>query len=81
MIRTEELLSEISAKLDRLPEISEKLDRVLALIAIQGVGEAEQVSRLDSMGLDQRTIASVTGLRPNTVAVRLFRMRKAGGRR
>ncbi len=71
MTRTEELLSEISAK----------LDRVLALMAIQGVEEAEKVGRLRDMGLDHRTIASVTGLSPNAVAVRLFRMRKARGRR
>lgn len=71
MSRTEALLSEISAK----------LDRIFALMAIQGVEEADKVSRLRNMGLDNRTIASVTGLRPNTVAVRLFRGRKARGQR
>lgn len=71
MSRTEALLSEISAK----------LDRIFALMAIQGVEEADKVSRLRDMGLDNRTIASVTGLRPNTVAVRLFRTRKARGQR
>lgn len=64
-----------------LAEISAKLDRIIALMATIGVDEEEKVARLHTMGLDQRTIASVTGLRPNTVAVRLFRMRKAQGQR
>jgi hypothetical protein len=64
-----------------LTEISAKLDRILALMAIQGVEEADKVERLSNMGLDQRMIASVTGLRPNTVAVRLFRMRKSRSKR
>lgn len=71
MTKTEELLSEISAK----------LDRILALIAIEGVEEPEKVKRLSAMGLDHQTIASVTGLSPNAVAVRLHRMRKARGER
>jgi len=67
----------IKSERELLEEISAKLDRVIALMAIQGVEETEKLRRLNAMGLDHQTIGSVTGLRPNTVAVRLFRMRKA----
>jgi hypothetical protein len=66
-MRTEQLLF----------EISEKLDRIMALVAIRTVEErAEQVRLLDSLGLDARTIAAVTGMTPNAVALRLSRMRR-----
>ena len=68
----------IKSERELLEQISQKLDRIIALMAIQGVDESEKLRRLNAMGLDHQTIGSVTGLRPNTIAVRLFRMRKAG---
>lgn len=61
---------------DLLKEISEKLDRILALMAVRDLDDsAEKVRILNEMGMDNATIAIVTGLSKNAVAVRLSRMR------
>ena len=63
---SEELLSEISAK----------LDRILAVLVVRAVeDDGEKVRRLHEMGMDNATIAAATGMTKNAVAVRLSRMR------
>jgi hypothetical protein len=58
-------------------EISEKLDRILGFLAIRNVGTTgDQVKVLADLGLDSNTIAAVTGLTTNAVSVRLSRMRR-----
>ena len=65
-----------------LAEISAKLDRILALLALRGIeDDGEKVSRLHEMGMDNTTIAAVTGLTKNAVALRLSRMRRKGGKK
>lgn len=65
---------------ERLAEISEKLDRILGLMATQGVDDdGEKVSRLRALGMDNATIASLTGLTINAVAIRVSRLKKARG--
>ncbi len=60
-----------------LAEISRKLDKVLGFMAIRGVEDtSEQIARLRSLGLDNHTIAAMTGMTANAVAVRVHRMQK-----
>jgi hypothetical protein len=64
-----------------LAEISGKLDRILGFLAISGVDDAgERISRLRSLGLDNPTIAAMTGMTTNAVAVRVHRMVRAANR-
>ena len=61
-----------------LEAINTKLDQVLGLMAIHGIeDDGERVTRLNRLGLDHTTIASVTGLSPNAVALRVSRSKKA----
>jgi hypothetical protein len=63
-----------------LSQINEKLDRIIGLMALQGVeDDAEKVLRLNALGLDHRTVAALTGTTANAVALRLSRLRR--GRR
>lgn len=67
MTRDEQLLSEISAK----------LDLILAMMVVRNIeDDGEKVRRLHGMDMDNATIAAATGLTKNAVAVRLSRMRK-----
>ena len=64
------------SEIDLLKEISEKLDRILALMVVRDLDDAAEMVRvLNSMGMDNSTIAAATGLSKNAVAVRLSRMR------
>jgi hypothetical protein len=60
-----------------LEEISGKLDRVLGFLAIRGVKDTgEQIARLRSLGMDNQTIAAMTNMTANAIAVRIHRMQK-----
>lgn len=60
-----------------LEEINTKLDRLLGVMAVQGLEEdAEKIRLLRDLGLDNATIAAITGLTKNAVAIRLTRMKR-----
>ncbi len=62
-----------------LTEINEKLNRILGILALRGLeDDGEKVRRLRDLGMDNPTIAAVTGLSKNAVAIRISRMRKKG---
>jgi len=54
-----------------LTEISEKLDRVLAVMAIQGKEQNEQIKILRDCGFDWKLIGDLVGLKPNTARMRI----------
>ena len=61
-----------------LEEISGKLDRVLGIMAVRDLeDDTEKVARLRDLNLDNATIAAVTGLTKNAVAIRLTRMKRS----
>ncbi|MCK4590072.1 MAG: hypothetical protein KAT77_06520 [Nanoarchaeota archaeon] len=60
--------------------IENKLNMVIKLLAIQAIGDKEyrqQVTLLDSMGLQPKEIADLTGKSVNNVNVTLHLIRKA----
>ena len=68
-------------------ELNRKLDRVLhllAILAVRGLGQAEQIAALNRAGFAPKEIAGVVGTTSNTVRVTLVGIRRAealGGRR
>lgn len=65
---------------EALLQISGKLDRILGFLAVRDVQDVgERIARLRALGLDNTTIATVTGMTANAVAVRIHRM-QAGGK-
>jgi DNA-binding CsgD family transcriptional regulator len=62
-------------------EVSEKLDRVLrllAMVAVRGLSQTEQIATLSRVGFSPKEIADVLGTTANTVRVALVGIRKAG---
>jgi DNA-directed RNA polymerase specialized sigma24 family protein len=60
-----------------LEQISSKLDLILGMMVIAANDdEATRVFRLRDLGFDNRTIASLTGLTPNAVKLRLRRAKR-----
>ena len=57
-----------------LEEMNDKLNKVIKLLAIQSIGDKDyrdQVTLLDSMGLQAKDIAELTGKTTNNVKVTL----------
>jgi DNA-directed RNA polymerase specialized sigma24 family protein len=52
---------------------------LLAMIAVKGLPQTEQIATLDRMGFSPKDIATVLGTTSNTVRVTLVGIRKAGG--
>lgn len=62
-------------------EIGEKLDqalRMLAMIAVKGLPQTEQIATLSQVGMAPKDIASALGTTSNTVRVALVSIRKSG---
>jgi hypothetical protein len=60
-----------------LGEINVKLNQILGLMAINGVeDDGEKVKRLNRLGMNHATIAALTGMTANAVALRVSRMKK-----
>jgi hypothetical protein len=62
-------------------QVSEKLDRVLrllAMLAVKGLSQTEQIATLNRVGFAPKEIADVLGTTANTVRVALVGIRKAG---
>lgn len=60
----------------------EKLDRVLrllALIAVKGLSQTDQIALLDRAGFAPKEIAEIVGTTSNTVRVGLVAIRRAVG--
>lgn len=60
--------------------VLEKLDRVLrllAVIAVKGMSQTEQIAVLDRVGFTPKEIAEIVGTTSNTVRVGLVAIRKA----
>jgi hypothetical protein len=60
--------------------VVEKLDRVLrllALIAVKGMSQTDQIAILDRVGFTPKQIAEIVGTTSNTVRVGLVSIRKA----
>ena len=53
-----------------LAEVSDKLDKVIALLAVNGKSENEQISILKELGHDWKFIGTLTGLEPDTARMR-----------
>ena len=72
---------------DRDQELSEKLDRVLrllAIMAVKGSPQTDQIAVLSRAGFPPKEIAEIVGTTANTVRVALVGIRRAaaqGGRR
>jgi len=52
------------SQIDLLEDMNDKLDKVIKLLAIQSIGDKDyrdQVTLLDSMGLQAKDIAELTG--------------------
>jgi len=65
---------------DRNVRLSEKLDRVLrllAIMAVRGQSQTDQIAVLDRAGFPPKEIAEIVGTTPNTVRVTLVGIRKA----
>lgn len=63
-----------------LEDMNAKLNTVIKLLAIQSIGDKdyrEQVTLLDSMGLQAKDIAELTGKTSNNVKVTLHLIRKS----
>lgn len=63
-----------------LEDMNTKLDTVIKLLAIQSIGDKgyrEQVKLLDSIGLQAKDIAELTGKTANNVKVTLHLIRKS----
>ena len=60
--------------------VVEKLDRVLrllALIAVKGMSQTDQIAILDRVGVAPKEIAEIVGTTSNTVRVALVSIRRA----
>lgn len=70
---SDDILSEISAKLDHLVSLS-------AMNAVKGLKPNEAIVILGEIGIDRNLIARIVGTTPATVSVRLSeaKARKAG---
>jgi hypothetical protein len=55
---------------DLLSEVSEKLDKVIALLAINGKEQDEQIAILRSFGHDWTFIGTIIGLKPDAARMR-----------
>ena len=70
---SDELLSEIAAKLDTLV-------RIQALLSVRGVEtQKDKIISLQGAGIRPKDIASILGTTPNTVNVALAKHKKAQG--
>jgi hypothetical protein len=67
---------------EMLAEISEKLDAILGFMVVRDLkGDASLiVPKLKAMGMSVKTIALVSGISENAVAIRLTRLKKPGAR-
>jgi len=65
---TDELLEEISKKLDKLIAVSS--------IQVKDMGQNQKMKILNDMGLQPKEIATIIGTTPNTVSVELSKMKK-----
>jgi len=66
---------------DILKEVSSKLDRVVRLLAIEvsrGRELKDQVRFLHQAGIEPKEIAEILGKTPNTIRVTLFAIRREG---
>jgi len=68
---------------DHLAAISQKLDAVLAFLAVRGIENdvGAVFERLHLAGFNAKTIALVSGLTENAVAIRLSRAKKKTARK
>ena len=55
----------------------EKTMNLLALVALKGLGQKEQIDLLERAGFGQTEIASIVGSTSKAVSVRLVEIRKA----
>ena len=62
---------------DNQPSRLEKTMNLLALAALKGMGQKEQIELLDRAGFGQTDIADMIGSTPKAVSVRLTEIRKA----
>ncbi len=58
------------SELALLEEIGAKLDRLIALAAIQGKGQDEQIQILRGLGFDSRFVGALVGMKPDAVRQR-----------
>lgn len=64
----------LSAEATLLSEISAKIDRLVAVVAVQGKDKEKQIEILSAAGCDSGFIGSVVGMTAG--AVRVFQLRK-----
>lgn len=59
------------------PSDSEKTMRLLALVALEGRSQKDQIRLLNRAGFGQSDIAEMLGSTPKAISVRLAELRKA----
>lgn len=55
---------------DLLKEISGKLDKLMGVLAIQGKNQAKQISILKNLGFSSSEIGAIVGINPSTLRKR-----------
>lgn len=68
---------ESSTELDQTLRLLEKTLRLLALVALDGRKQKEQIRLLDKAGFGQSEIAEVLSSTPKAISVRLAELRRA----
>ena len=67
-------------ELEVLAEISDKLDRLIAVTAIQGRDEEDQIRILYELGYDSFKIGPLVGLSPDVVRKRKGKLKLRGAK-
>ena len=64
---------------ERIASALEKIAKLLALVALKGEKQRDQIATLSAIGYEPREMADILGTTRNTVSVALSNMRKARG--